>query len=239
LRALARLAEPAMRGSTLAETLALLRVDESVRLLDLVVRGAVAKDDACMAVYSGMLEVEPLVVKLGSGRLADLRERASELGLVGAMHWLTSTERADEAGPAGPRPERLVHQDLKRLTLGERRSLARRASGEALKKLLQDPDPEVVHNLLANPRCTESIALAVASHRPTLSPALEAVLGVTRFAQRYRIRLALAKNPHLCEPVAGRLLVCLDAKDLEEIRNDGALAGTRRLMAQRLLELEK
>jgi hypothetical protein len=237
VKVLARVSEPSMRALALAEALAQMDDELAAHWLDTVVRGAVAKHAACTAVYAGMLEPGPLVERLSPERLLRLRDTANSLGLVAATHWLAAAE-PQPSPRKGAISERLVHQDLRRMTLGARRALARRAKGEMLKKLLQDPDPQVVTNLLANPRSTESVALAVASHRPTLSAPLEAVLTVRRFAQRYRVRLALTKNPHLDDAVAARLLVCLDGVDLATIREDGSLSGSRRLAAQRLLELE-
>ena len=52
------------------------------------------------------------------------------------------------------------------LTLGERKSLARRPDRAMLDRLLHDPHPDVIRRLLRNPRLTEDDVVRLAARRP-------------------------------------------------------------------------
>ncbi len=237
LRKVASLAEPAMRLARLTECLRELADEQGASLLDALVLGALQKDSSAGLVYTSIIDPTPLAQKLGVGRLERLGVRAEEQNLVGAKQWVNCSLLPAE--PLRARRDLLVHKDLRELTLGTRRALARRASGEVYKKLLIDPDPGVVSNLLRNARTTEQLVLALCSQRPTVSDALEAVLASPRFGQRYRVRRALAQNPHLRQAVAINLLPTLERADLLAVRDDGALALARRESAQRLLDYSR
>jgi hypothetical protein len=229
---LARLPEASMRLTLLAEELGRLEDTPAAQALDELIRGAVCKRPHCMAVYASLIDARPVRRLLGAGRCLALYAAAAEM--PAARLWLAvACFREEEARAEG---DRLVHRDLRKLTLGERRALARRAQGETIKKLTIDPDPVVITNLLHNPRTTESTVLAISAQRPTVSPALEAVLA-SRWGLRYRVRLALCKNPHLRVGLARNLLVCLAGHDLKDIRADGMMRGDVRLVAAELLAL--
>ncbi len=231
-RALSHLGEPAMRAAALNEQLLAAAPREAVHWLEALVRGAVHKEAAALAVYGAMVDPAPLARGLS---LVELARLAMEERCVAALQWLTSARAEREPDRADT--QKLVHKDLRQLTLGERRALARRATSDEVKRLLVDPDRQVIDNLLRSPRATEAVVLAIASHRPTISAPLEVVLG-SRWGWRYRVRLALARNPCLWTPLAVNLLPCLDRPDLVQLRDDGVLAPAVRMAAQRLLEIE-
>lgn len=81
------------------------------------------------------------------------------------------------------------------LTLGERKSLARRPSRQHFDKLLKDPHPDVVRMLLANPKLTEEDVLRLATKRPALRDVLVEVARSARWGERPRVRLSLVLNP--------------------------------------------
>jgi hypothetical protein len=143
----------------------------------------------------------------------------------------------ESAGVSRGAEERLVDRDLREMALGERRSLARHARGDLLDKLLRDPDPGVIRNLLNNPRTTEETVLKICSRRPTISAPLEMVLRTPRWSCRYRVKVALLRNPHLRLCFAVNLLVLLNSRDLLDVSRDESLSPMLRLVAQRLLEL--
>ena len=96
------------------------------------------------------------------------------------------------------------------LTLGERKSLARRPTREMMDRLLRDPHPDVIRMVLANPKVTEEDVLALAARRPCRPDVLTEIARQPRWAHRPRIRMALVLNPdtplEIAAPVAGLLM---------------------------------
>jgi hypothetical protein len=123
---------------------------------------------------------------------------------------------------------------LPRLAVGEKMSLARRASPGVLAHLRHDPSPQVIAALLDNPRLTEGL-LAPVLHA-TASPAiLELIAGDRRWGVRYPVRLALVKNPATPLPTAWRRLESLRRSDLAALAADPRLAEPLRRRARVLL----
>ncbi|HAA58618.1 MAG TPA: hypothetical protein DCE42_27900 [Myxococcales bacterium] len=114
------------------------------------------------------------------------------------------------------------HHQLSGLTLGERKSLARKHNIYLLEKLLLDPDRSVIRNLLLNPRITEKEALFITTRRPNQADILEEVSEHQRWFSRYNIKLALCKNPYTPIPVILRALPFLTTHDLEELLHEHA-----------------
>jgi hypothetical protein len=96
------------------------------------------------------------------------------------------------------------------LTLGERKALARKPSRKMFDKLLLDPDPSVIHNLLTNPLTTEDDVVRLAARRPLRVEVIEAIMRHNRWNIRRRVRLALVLNPYtparIGVPLVGLLL---------------------------------
>jgi hypothetical protein len=232
---LAALSEPAMRSAALATELAGMGGLRAIWTLEAVIRGVLARQSACIAVYDAMLDPEPLMQALGEERLDEMLRAGRDEGCVAAVQWVLSTSAG--SGAAAADADRLVDQALRQLTLGGRRALARRATGETIQRLAVDPDPGVIRNLLNNPRVTEETVLKICSRRPTVTTALEAVLAAPRWIRRHRVRVALAKNPYLAESRAINLLVYLTRRELRQVRDDDTLSSMLRLAAQRLLDI--
>ncbi|HEV8549366.1 MAG TPA: hypothetical protein VGQ57_10065, partial [Polyangiaceae bacterium] len=92
------------------------------------------------------------------------------------------------------------------LTVGERRSLARAPTRRAFDKLLSDPHPLVIRQLLENPRLTEDDVVRIAARRPARPEAVTAIARTARWLKRPRVRLAILLNPGSPPSVAMPLL---------------------------------
>jgi hypothetical protein len=111
------------------------------------------------------------------------------------------------------------------MAVGEKISLARRASPGVLSQLRHDPSPQVVAALLDNPRLTEGV-LAPVLHAAKTPPAiLELIAGDRRWGVRYPLRLALVRNPATPLNTAWRLLETIRKADLRPIAAGARLAG--------------
>ncbi len=124
---------------------------------------------------------------------------------------------------------------LPRLAVGEKMSLARRASPGVLAQLRHDPSPQVIAALLDNPRLTEGMLVPVV-HAAAASPAiLELIAGDRRWGVRYPVRLALVKNPATPLQTAWRLLESLRRSDLRPVAADARTPEPLRRRARVLL----
>jgi hypothetical protein len=121
------------------------------------------------------------------------------------------------------------------LTLGERKFLARGHDRTRLDRLLLDPEPSVVCNLLRNPHLTEQDVLRLASRRPTRTE-IQKEIHQSRWGSRYRIRLALVCNPYTPTDLSLKLVGFLLRKDLRQVGQDGNLHELVRQEARRLLK---
>lgn len=124
-----------------------------------------------------------------------LRDEASRQALL-ALGRLLRRPAREPRGQALPLAERVPDYGVGRpLTLGERKSLARRPTRQALEKLLADPDPTVIRLLLANPKVTEEDVVRLAARRPNRPDILAEIANSPRFSHRSRVRLSLVLNP--------------------------------------------
>jgi hypothetical protein len=122
------------------------------------------------------------------------------------------------------------------LTVGERRSLARRPPRAQIERLLQDPHPLVVEQLLASPQMTEADVLRLASRRPPHRPGLRILSGSLRWLTRPRVRLALVLQPTCPVEVTVPLLHVCGRRELSSVVRDPALPPLLRSTARELLE---
>lgn len=123
------------------------------------------------------------------------------------------------------------------LTVGERRSLARRPTRAQLDRLLFDPHPLVLHQLLQCPKLTEADVLRLTSRRPPRRVALAAVTQNVRWLARSRVRMALVLQPSCPLGVSIPLLHTVVRRDLDAVVRDPALPALLRSTARELLSL--
>jgi hypothetical protein len=121
------------------------------------------------------------------------------------------------------------------LTVGERRSLARRPRRGSIEKLLMDPHPLVIRQLLENPSLVEDDVLRLATQRPARGEALQELVGSTHWLCRRRVRLALVLNPGTPPHVAVPLLVVCNRNDLLEVATTTTVPTLLRVAARELL----
>lgn len=103
------------------------------------------------------------------------------------------------------------------LTLGERKSIARRPPPELLPKVLADPHPDVIRNVLASARLTEDDVVQLATRRPNKPEILSEVARHPRWCQRPRVRLALVMNPTTPSELAISMISLLRRDELKSV----------------------
>lgn len=126
-------------------------------------------------------------------------------------------------------------RELEYVTLGEKRSLARTRTKELLDRLLYDPNPMVVTNLLENPRLTESDVLKMVSRRPNSEGVLTTIYKSDKWISSYNVKRSMVKNPYTPVGIALGLLLFLKLQDLRDVSTDGTLHRVVKDMARELI----
>lgn len=121
------------------------------------------------------------------------------------------------------------------LTLGERKAIARRPPPDLLPKVLADPHPDVIRNLLAAARLTEDDVVRLATRRPNKAEVLQQVAMHPRWCQRPRVRLALVLNPMTPNEIAIAMIALLRRNELKSVVDATALHPAVRAAARERL----
>jgi hypothetical protein len=204
-----------LRVGWLREKLTLLPVERSAELLDgLCEEGERADPNA----REGVLTVALLFAGLGECELVDrLREEASArklLSLDRLLRRAAPTPHQERSFQELPVPDYGAGREL---TVGERRSLARRPNRRSFEKLLLDPHPLVIMQLLQNPKLVEDDVVRMVARRPARVDVLEAIARMPRWLSRQRVRLALLLNPGTPPAIAMPLLGACTRVELREV----------------------
>lgn len=207
------------------------------RVLETVVAtlaGVEARRDAPRLAYQALIDfIDTLRGRAYEPRRA-LYEAARLAEQDAVCRLLLTAPPAREATEAELRPEITVGD--RELTLGERRSLARTHDRPTLLRLLYDPDPGVVDNLLRNPWLTEPDVVRLASRRPIAGASLRAVFRHPRWGRLPGIRRALIYNPYTPTDIALGLLPLLEAPLLREVARETSVAEIVRQRAALLVD---
>ncbi len=125
------------------------------------------------------------------------------------------------------------------MTLGERKSLARRPSRKVLETVMADPHPAVIKNLLRNPKLTERDVVVLASRRPNYEEVLSQIYQSPKWSTRYQVKLALARNPYTEPSISLKLVPMLLRQHLVEMLQDRNLHPSVLVACRRFLEGEE
>lgn len=120
------------------------------------------------------------------------------------------------------------------LTVGERKSLARRPSRLQIDRLLLDPHPLVLRQLFESPVVTEDDILRIITRRPARVTALELVVDQPRWMSRRHVRLSLILNPGTPHGLAMPLLSTCPREDLKLVLETTTLSRALRSVAHEL-----
>jgi hypothetical protein len=227
---LAALPEERMRLELLGRALADLEATDVARFIDAVYR---SPSGSSLKVRAALVNPEWLMDSLGPVKYRATYMAALGLGLARVSRLFTDLP-PHRRGVAGYDKEEEVR--MEHTSLGERRTLSKTNVKDTLDRLLSDPDPVVIGNLLNNPRITEKEVLKFASKRPA-SPEILKLLAVhKKWSRRYSVRRAIAFNPYSPPRTAIALLEFLLAQDLRSMSTDKTLHPQVRLSAKEALE---
>lgn len=164
-----------------------------------------------------------------------LRQAAAEQELFSLGRLV---RRAPPPSIAAPPPDEARIPDYgkgRELTLGERKSLARRPDRRAFEKLCHDPHPLVIRQLLENPMMVEDDAIRIATLRPARREAIQELARAPRWMARARVRLSILLNPGSPPEVAMPLLALCNREELRDVLRSTETSVVLRGTAQELL----
>jgi len=201
---------------------------EAARALDRMchdgARGGDKEPLFAVALLLSSLAADPVLDRLGEHAA---RERLEDLGRL--------LRRG--APPSQPVPSKVPEYRADReLSIGERRSLARRPDRRMFEKLLADPNPLVIERLLENPRLTEDDVVRLAARRPAPVEA-QLVLARTPWLCRRRVRLTLLQNPGSPPAVTVPLVALCTRTELGMLSKSFESAAIVRRVAGELLAI--
>lgn len=113
--------------------------------------------------------------------------------------------------------ERKLLERLPRMTLGEKIALARRAHRPLFRELMAGSDNQVLTALLDNPRVVENDVLLMVNTSPAQPEFFIAIGRHHRWAQSYRVRVALAECARAPLPLVLSAMVQLNPADLRRL----------------------
>ncbi|HEY4015142.1 MAG TPA: hypothetical protein VGM06_17480 [Polyangiaceae bacterium] len=150
-----------------------------------------------------------------------LREQAAGESLL-ALERLVRMPVRSSAPP--PRPAERVREGRDgAMTLGQRKSLARRPNRDTIARVLGDSHPDVIRRVLRNPRVTEDDVVRVAARRPSYAAVLAELARSTKWSHRPRVRMALVMNPSTPPEIAARIAGLLLRPELELVARSPAV----------------
>jgi len=132
--------------------------------------------------------------------------------------------------------EMIINERVPAMPLGNKKTLAKRAAGGVLLKLLMDADAEVVKLCLNNPHMTEARLFKVISRADTRAETILMIAKHPNWSSRPLIRFSLARNAHTPLARAARFIAEMKIMDLRELSADpSAPAAIKPLIHRELL----
>jgi hypothetical protein len=184
-----------------------------------------------------LLVVAMLLAATGDSPFVErLRQHADERRLLSLSRLLRRGGDAPSSGRSRSEPPIPDYGAGRELTVGERRSLARSNNRKVLEKLLRDPHPLVLRQLLGNPRLTEDDVVRLAARRPLHRAIIETLSESPRWLRRPRVRLTLLLNPGTPEGMSMPLLAVCTRPELLEVGHGVDTPLALRGSARELLE---
>jgi hypothetical protein len=131
--------------------------------------------------------------------------------------------------------ERIISERVFTMPLGNKKTLAKKAAGGVLLKLLQDPNVEVVQLCLNNPHITEGHLFKVITRADTVAETIRMIATHPNWSNRALIRFSLVRNAQTPLALSVRFLSEMKIMDLRELYADPSVPVTIRPFIHREL----
>ena len=122
--------------------------------------------------------------------------------------------------------EMIVNERILAMPLGNKKTLAKKAAGDVLLKLLLDADAEVVKLCLNNPHITEGHLFKVISRKGTRAETILMIAEHPNWSSRTAIRFSLVRNAHTPLSLSVRFLAAMKIVDLRDLYADPSIPVT-------------
>ena len=240
VRATRSLADASLRVAYLRDVIRSLPIQELARVLDVVCASA---EQAETPAREALIAVVDALNREDEALVQRLREEAVGESLLALerliRHPVSRAEGAPSRSPLRPDgvgEDRVPDYGKGRpLTLGERKSLARKPNRDLIERLLSDPHPDVIRGVLRNPRITEDDVVRLSAKRPNRPDILAEIAREPRWVHRPRVRLALILNPDTKVEIATAIAGLLMRQELKLVAGSTRVAaGVRALCLEHL-----
>ena len=158
--------------------------------------------------------------------MAEYRQELAEEQAEGAR----GPEGEEEAGKKLNMTQRIlkmsVSQKIKLATLGNK---------EARTLLLRDGNKLVCMAAATSPRITDGEILSLANSRTAQSDVLRYIYSNREFTKTYAVKASLVKNPKVPLPIALRLMLTLQERDIKDLARDRNVPQTIQSQAKAYL----
>jgi hypothetical protein len=153
---------------------------------------------------------------------------------------IAAIEKAKELPALGERDERtgLSESQIRVLPVPLKIKLTRPASPTQSGILIKDTNQSVALSVVNNAAMTEDEIAQVAASRSVIDEVLTVISRRREWLSKYKICLALAKNPRIPVGVAVKLLPKLSVRDLRTMSKDRNVADAVRSSAGRLYRIK-
>lgn len=235
MRSLLGLPELPMRVAWLNEKLSPESAPEWAPILERLAEQAQTTDTGAREALLALCIV--LAMRHESAWLWSLREAARNQTLL-------NLERLVREPPRDADPHQLGHveRDLtvpdygggRELTVGERRTLARRPTREQVARLILDPHPLVLEQLFQSPSLTEADVVKIATRRPVSLAAISHISTSPKWIARRRVRMSVILNPGSPHGLALPYVSTCPREDLLLIMQATTISNTLRGVAHEL-----
>ncbi len=132
--------------------------------------------------------------------------------------------------------EAMINERIPTMPPGNKKTLAKKAAGSVLLKLLQERLPEVVRLCLDNPNMVERHLYKVISRTDTALDTIVMIANHPVWSRRPLVRFALARNPQTPLSLSANFLKTMKLVDLRELFVDPSLPVTIKPFVYRELQ---
>lgn len=122
--------------------------------------------------------------------------------------------------------EALIIERVPTMPLGNKKTLAKKAAGNVLLKLLQDRDAEVVQLCLNNPNMVEGHLFKIINREDTSVETIMMIAGHPNWSTRSLVRFSLVRNTYTPLSLSVPFLQSMKLMDLRELYADPSLSIT-------------
>ena len=122
--------------------------------------------------------------------------------------------------------EAIIIERVPTMPLGNKKTLAKKAAGNVLLKLLQDRDAEVVQLCLNNPNMVEGHLFKIINREDTPVETIMMIAGHPNWSTRSLVRFSLVRNTHTPLSLSVPFLQSMKLMDLRELYADPSLPIT-------------